>query len=68
MTLETADAALLKEKEAARVLGVHPRTLRRWREDRRVAFLRTPTGAVRFRLEDLLELTRFERVPPNVRD
>jgi DNA-binding transcriptional MerR regulator len=42
------------EKAAARIAEVHPRTLRRWRVQGLVASYRTPTGRVRYRLEDLV--------------
>ena len=53
---------LYDEKAAARVAGVHPRTVRRWRKAGLLAFYRTPTGRVRYRLEDLIEATTIERV------
>lgn len=53
------------EKAAARIAEVHPRTLRRWRERGLVAWYRTPTGRIRYRLEDLLAAVEQERVPAN---
>lgn len=50
------------EKAAARILEVHPRTLRRWRQRGLVACSRTPTGRVRYRIEDLMQATRSERI------
>lgn len=53
------------EKQAARIADVHPRTLRRWREKGLVACYRTPTGRVRYRLEDLLTVVSHVRVSAN---
>lgn len=39
--------------EAARVLGVHPNTLRKWADDGIVPHLRLPSGYRRFRRADL---------------
>ena len=39
--------------EAARLLGVHPTTLRRWSDQGEVPYLRTPGGHRRFLREDL---------------
>lgn len=39
--------------EAARVLGVHPNTLRKWTDDGIVPHLRLPSGYRRYRLEEL---------------
>lgn len=38
---------------AAKVLGVHPATLKRWARDGRVPAIRTPGGHWRFRRTDL---------------
>lgn len=57
-------ADLYDEKAAARVVGVHPRTVRRWRDAGLLAFYRTPTGRIRYKLEDLIAATTIERVEP----
>lgn len=59
---------MFDEKAAARIVGVHPRTLRRWREASHVAFYRTPTGRVRYQLADLVKLASHARVPANGRE
>lgn len=51
------------EKQAARILDVTARTLRRWRKDGKVSFYRTPGGRVRYSTDQLLELRRSSRVP-----
>jgi len=40
--------ALLSEKEVAQVLNVNPRTVRRWRSDGLIPFLKLPGGRIRF--------------------
>lgn len=52
------------EKAAARILGVAPRTLRAWRMKGLVGFHRTPTGRVRFTLDQLVDVQRSGRVNP----
>lgn len=56
------DTEYFDEKAAARIVDIHPRTLRRWRERGRVAYFRTPTGRVRYRLPDLLSAAQSERI------
>lgn len=43
----------LTPSEAARILGVHADTLKRWADDGKVAYWRTPGGWRRFRREDI---------------
>lgn len=49
--------ALLQVREAARTLGVHENTLRRWEEAGYIRAVKLPSGVRRFRPEDV-ELTR----------
>jgi predicted site-specific integrase-resolvase len=52
-----ADASagqLYNEKQAARIWGVAPRTVRAWRKDGLIECTRTPTGRVRFTLDQIL--------------
>jgi len=51
-------SALLKIGEAARVLGIHPRTLRSWSEQGHIPYLQTPGGHRRFRKVDLESFLR----------
>lgn len=44
---------LLRLGEAAEILEVHPDTVRRWADQGKVPFVRTPGGERRFRREDL---------------
>ncbi|HID88924.1 MAG TPA: helix-turn-helix domain-containing protein [Anaerolineales bacterium] len=60
-----SDLPVLKESphwltlgEAARLLGVHPTTLRRWSERGEIPYLRTPGGHRRFLREDLETFVR----------
>lgn len=45
---------LYSEKEAARIWGVAPRTLRAWRSAKLIECTYTPTGRVRYSLEQIL--------------
>lgn len=47
---------LLQVREAARGLGVHENTLRRWEERGLIKAVRLPTGVRRFRSEDVGQL------------
>lgn len=49
---------LLDEKAAARLFGVHPRTLRRWRERGLIEYVLTPTGRIRYLFSEVLALRR----------
>ncbi len=42
------------EKAAARILGVHPRTLRRWRLAGKIGFCHLPGGRIRYTRAQLL--------------
>lgn len=44
---------LMQVREAARVLGVHENTLRRWEERGLLRAVRLPSGVRRFRAEDI---------------
>lgn len=50
------------EKAAARVLGVSPKTLSRWRKAGMVSHYRTPTGRIRYTVDDLLAVQRAGHV------
>ncbi|PTD20428.1 MerR family transcriptional regulator [Sphingomonas fennica] len=54
------------EPEAARILGVAPRTLRRWRQNGAVSYSLTPGGRVRYSDEDLRQLRSRMRVSATV--
>jgi DNA-binding transcriptional MerR regulator len=45
---------LYSEKQAARIWGYSPRTLRAWRKAELIEFTRTPTGRVRYTLDQIL--------------
>ena len=49
-------AASLRLAEAAQMIHVHPETLRRWADDGKVPFVRTPGGQRRFSPDDLAAL------------
>ena len=48
--------ALLGVREAARRLGVHENTLRRWEQTGLIRAVKLPTGVRRFRAEDVERL------------
>lgn len=49
------------EKAAARIMGVSPRTMRRWRHAGKVDHYVTPGGGVRYSMDQLIELQRRSR-------
>jgi excisionase family DNA binding protein len=51
-----AGMALLGVREAARRLGVHENTLRRWEQTGLIRAVKLPTGVRRFREEDVERL------------
>lgn len=57
---ETKISGLLKIREAAHLLGVHPATLRRWDEEGRLKAVRVGNrrgvGDRRYRIEDIKKL------------
>ncbi|MFQ5578462.1 MAG: helix-turn-helix domain-containing protein [Anaerolineae bacterium] len=53
--METGRGKLLGITQAAKVLGVHPLTLRSWAEKGHIPHYRTPGGHRRFREKDLLD-------------
>lgn len=52
------------EKQAAQILGVDPRTLRKWRSDGAIGFHRLPGGRIRYTADQLVEFKRSTRVAP----
>jgi predicted site-specific integrase-resolvase len=52
------DALGHSEQEAARIIGVSVRTLRRWRSKGAVGYSLTPGGRIRYTNEDLHRLRR----------
>lgn len=46
-------STLMQVREAARHLGVHENTLRRWEERGLISAVRLPSGVRRFRAEDI---------------
>ncbi|WP_267380521.1 MULTISPECIES: helix-turn-helix domain-containing protein [unclassified Sphingomonas] len=54
------------EKAAARILSIAPKTLSRWRKAGMVSHYRTPTGRVRYTMDDLIAVQRRGRVPVEV--
>lgn len=49
---------LMKVRQAARGLGVHENTIRRWEEKGLIRAVRLPSGVRRFRSEDIAALRR----------
>ena len=58
------DPTSFTEPQAARILSVGERTLRRWRKAGAVGYSLTPGGRVRYTPEDLFKLQVAMRVPP----
>lgn len=54
---------LLTTSAAADFLGVSDETLRRWADDKKIRHVRLPSGQLRFRPDDLLEV--LTPVEPN---
>jgi excisionase family DNA binding protein len=61
---------LLQVRQAARGLGVHENTLRRWEERGLIRAVRLPSGVRRFRPEDIETLRRgmFSGFPPIIEE
>lgn len=51
-----ADLLGMSEAEAARIVGVHPDTLKRWRRRGAVSYVITPGGRIRYKPEQLRQL------------
>lgn len=62
--------ALLQVRQAARGLGVHENTLRRWEARGLIRAVRLPSGVRRFRPEDVAALRSqmFSGFPPLVEE
>ncbi|WP_310498091.1 helix-turn-helix domain-containing protein [Sandarakinorhabdus sp.] len=58
------DPELFGEKAAARVLQVHPCTIRRWRREGRITFYRSSTGRITYTFADLMAFAMSQRVEP----
>lgn len=56
----------LTEPQAARVLGVADRTLRRWRQKGAIGFSLTPGGRIRYHFDDIHRLQMAMRVAPSL--
>jgi excisionase family DNA binding protein len=48
--------ALLTKKEAAQMLNVSVSTIDRWMEARRIAYIKMPSGSIRFKVQHLENL------------
>ncbi len=61
---------LLQVRAAARGLGVHENTLRRWEERGLIRAVRLPSGVRRFRAEDIetMRAQMFSGFPPIVEE
>lgn len=61
---------LLQVRQAARGLGVHENTLRRWEERGLIRAVHLPSGVMRFRAEDVeaLRAQMFSGFPPIVEE
>jgi excisionase family DNA binding protein len=54
----------LLTSEAARVIGVHPDTLKRWATKGAVPHWKTPGGQFRFKREDIEAITQTNAAEP----
>lgn len=61
-----SDPGPFTEPQAARIVGVAQRTLRRWRKAGAVGYSLTPGGRIRYTPEDLHQLQRSMRVRPKL--
>lgn len=61
-----ADALGMTEPEAAKALGVHPNTLRRWRRNGAIGYTLTPGNRVRYGTEDLRRLVLAMKIDPTL--
>lgn len=60
------DLAAMTEPQAARSLGINPRTLARWRKAGAVGYSLTPGGRVFYVADDLHRLRLNMRVSPTL--
>lgn len=60
------EPGVFSEPQAARVLGVHISTLRRWRKAGAVGYSLTPGGRIRYSPEDLRRLMAAMQVAPTL--
>ena len=61
-TLSSNENAILTKEGAAEFLKVKPRTIDEWMRKRRIPFCKLPSGAVRFRRDQLLEFVGKFRI------
>lgn len=61
MTHSLSDSDLLQPHEAARVFGVHPRTISRWARLGKLPYQTTIGGHRRFRVGDIRALLRAQK-------
>ena len=60
--IKMGDTEITTVAGAARFLGVHPNTIRRWEQSGLIAALRLPSGVRRFQLDEL-QRVRGEMIP-----
>ena len=60
-------AELIQVRQAARALGVHENTIRRWEERGLLRAVRLPSGVRRFRAEDIKAVREDDDVVPVTR-
>lgn len=60
------EPSTFSEPQAARILGVGARTLRRWRKAGAVGYSLTPGGRILYTAEDLHRLRSAMRVAPTL--
>jgi predicted site-specific integrase-resolvase len=56
----------MTEPQAAKAVGIHPSTLRRWRKNGAVGFTLTPGGRVRYSPEDIRRLVHAAHIEPTL--
>ena len=55
---------LLSPTEAARRLDINPKTLKRWANDGRIAYVRLPNGYLKFRADDVAAVRETVKPAP----
>jgi excisionase family DNA binding protein len=62
--MSTVEKRYYTEKEFCEMMGITRKTAHKWRKDKTIGFIRTPTGLIRYRLTDIQEYERRNGVRP----
>lgn len=55
------------EKEFCEMMGITRKTAHKWRKDKAIGFMRTPTGLIRYRHSDIEEYERRTGIRPRAK-